>query len=165
MSTATQKKNRSTPFWFGGVASAMACTLTHPLDLLKVRLQTLDSTPSTTTGSSASSTINPSLRSLFWNIIRSEGPTALFTGLSAALLRQLSYSTARFGLYDEIKRRWVGSSGSSQGIPLILGFIFFFILYLCRMDVPKDAHHWVDRWVHRRRYWEPCGRGECPDAE
>lgn len=27
------------PFWFGGLASCMATLITHPLDLIKVRMQ------------------------------------------------------------------------------------------------------------------------------
>ena len=32
---------RSYPFWLGGVAASMAACLTHPLDLTKVRMQTM----------------------------------------------------------------------------------------------------------------------------
>lgn len=34
------------------------------------------------------------------NIIKKDGLTALYNGLSASLLRQLTYSTVRFGIYE-----------------------------------------------------------------
>jgi solute carrier family 25 (mitochondrial dicarboxylate transporter), member 10 len=39
------------------------------------------------------------------NILRSDGPLGLYTGLSASLMRQLTYSTVRFGIYEELKTR------------------------------------------------------------
>ena len=34
------------------------------------------------------------------NIVRNQGVLALYNGLSASLLRQLTYSTTRFAIYD-----------------------------------------------------------------
>jgi dicarboxylate transporter 10 len=34
------KEQKVSRWYFGGIASAMACCCTHPLDLLKVQLQT-----------------------------------------------------------------------------------------------------------------------------
>lgn len=38
-------------------------------------------------------------------IVGAEGPLALYSGLSASLLRQLTYSTVRFAVYEELKAR------------------------------------------------------------
>lgn len=82
------------PFWFGGSAASMAAVVTHPLDLVKVRLQTrVPSAPKT------------SLSTISF-IFRNEGPLGLYNGLSAALLRQLTYSTVRFGVYEDLKLRF-----------------------------------------------------------
>ncbi|KAL2759419.1 hypothetical protein ACRALDRAFT_2038288 [Sodiomyces alcalophilus JCM 7366] len=81
------------PFWFGGTASSMAACVTHPLDLLKVRLQVRrPDAPKNMTGT-------------FLHILRNDGPFGLYAGLSASLLRQLTYSTVRFGVYEELKTR------------------------------------------------------------
>lgn len=81
------------PFWFGGSASSMAACVTHPLDLVKVRLQTRHGDmPKTMSGT-------------FGHILRHEGIRGLYSGLSASLLRQLTYSTTRFALYEAIKSR------------------------------------------------------------
>ncbi|RKP07689.1 mitochondrial carrier domain-containing protein [Thamnocephalis sphaerospora] len=89
---AQASKPKSYPFWFGGNAGLAAC-FTHPLDLVKVRFQTAKNQPS------------PGTIRAIAIIIRTEGPLALFNGLSASLLRQATYSTVRFGVYDIIKER------------------------------------------------------------
>lgn len=82
------------PFWFGGSASSMAACVTHPLDLVKVRLQTR-------TGD-----MPKSMSGTFVHIIKHNGARGLYNGLSASLLRQLTYSTTRFGIYEELKTRF-----------------------------------------------------------
>lgn len=82
------------PFWFGGSASSMAAVVTHPLDLVKVRLQT------------RSGSMPTSMSGTFVHIIKHDGARGLYSGLSASLLRQLTYSTARFGIYEEFKTRF-----------------------------------------------------------
>lgn len=81
-------------FWYGGAASMAACLVTHPLDLAKVRLQT-----ATTRGQS--------LGSMVYQIITKEGFFKIYSGLSASLLRQATYSTARFGIYEYLKDSYV----------------------------------------------------------
>lgn len=36
-------------------------------------------------------------------IVKSEGIMGLYSGLSASILRQITYSTMRFGVYDKLK--------------------------------------------------------------
>ncbi|KAJ3215705.1 Mitochondrial dicarboxylate transporter [Dinochytrium kinnereticum] len=64
---------------------------THPLDTLKIRLQT--------------STVQSSLVRTTVDIISKEGVLALYAGVSASLLRQATYSTVRFGAYDYLKSK------------------------------------------------------------
>lgn len=70
-----------------------ACLVTHPLDLAKVRLQT-------------AKTPGQSLFSMVWQIIKTEGPFAIYSGLTASLLRQATYSTVRFGIYEYMKEEY-----------------------------------------------------------
>lgn len=42
----------------------------------------------------------------FVHIVRNDGLLALYSGISASLLRQLTYSTVRFGIYEEMKTRY-----------------------------------------------------------
>ena len=85
--TNINRKNR----WFdGGLAASGACCFTHPLDLLKVHLQTAGGTGKLgIVGQTA-------------HIIRSQGALAMFNGLSASVLRNLTYSTTRFAIYGNL---------------------------------------------------------------
>ena len=47
--------------------------------------------------------------------IADAGVRSLYTGLSASLLRQMSYSLVRLGSYDEIKRRFAGNGVATTG--------------------------------------------------
>lgn len=85
--TTELKRQRANRWYFGGMASAGAACVTHPLDLLKVILQTQQE------GS-------VSMWQLTRKIVRQQGVHALYSGESASFIRQLSHSTARFGIYE-----------------------------------------------------------------
>ncbi|KAH8708657.1 mitochondrial carrier domain-containing protein [Phaeosphaeriaceae sp. PMI808] len=86
----------SYPFWFGGSASCCATFFTHPLDLIKVRLQT-----------QATGAARLNMLQMFGHVAKTDGVMALYRGvcLSAAQLRQATYSMTRFGVYETLKGR------------------------------------------------------------
>ncbi len=47
-------------------------------------------------------------------IFRDEGVMGFYSGISASLLRQLTYATVRFGIYEEMKQRQFRSRSSSN---------------------------------------------------
>ncbi|CAI7664163.1 unnamed protein product [Penicillium discolor] len=99
------------PFWFGGSASCFAASVTHPLDLVKVRLQTrAPDAPKTMVGT-------------FVHIVKNTGVTGLYSGLSAAMLRQITYSTTRFGIYEELKSRIASPTSDPAGAPSMVTLI------------------------------------------
>jgi dicarboxylate transporter 10 len=77
-------------WYFGGIASALAASCTHPLDLIKVHLITQQKAELGLVGMGV-------------RVVRNDGFLALYNGLSASLLRQLTYSMTRFGLYETYK--------------------------------------------------------------
>ncbi|CAI1599498.1 hypothetical protein SEUBUCD646_0L03900 [Saccharomyces eubayanus] len=83
-------KNIKYPWWYGGAAGIFATMVTHPLDLSKVRLQ-------------AAPLPKPTLFKMLESILAHEGVLGLYSGLSAAVLRQCTYTTVRFGAYDMLK--------------------------------------------------------------
>ncbi|EGO28470.1 hypothetical protein SERLADRAFT_380159 [Serpula lacrymans var. lacrymans S7.9] len=93
------------PFWFAGVAASLAACCTHPLDLTKVRMQTIPSTSGT----------RPSAFALIRASVAESGISSLYTGLTASLLRQMTYSLVRIGSYEEMKRRLVENGSASTG--------------------------------------------------
>ncbi|KAI0392484.1 mitochondrial carrier domain-containing protein [Xylariaceae sp. FL0594] len=96
------------PFWFGGSASSMAACVTHPLDLVKVRLQL------------RSGDAPKNMSGTFMHIVRTSGPRGLYDGLTASLLRQMTYSTVRFGVYEDLKQRFT-PEGQKPSLPLLIG--------------------------------------------
>ncbi|KAG2584544.1 mitochondrial uncoupling protein 5-like [Panicum virgatum] len=117
----------------GGIASIVAGCSTHPLDLIKVRMQLQGE-------AAAAAPPQPAMRpalavpaggqtvalpqevpvapprkpgplSVGAQILRSEGAAGLFSGVSATMLRQTLYSTTRMGLYDILKTKWTQDNG------------------------------------------------------
>lgn len=78
-----------------------ACLVTHPLDLAKVRLQT-------------ASKPGQSLFSMIYQIITKEGFFKIYSGLTASLLRQATYSTTRFGIYEFLKDKYIESTNNAK---------------------------------------------------
>merc|ERR1711872_287112 len=87
---AEKDRKRVARWYFGGLGSAGAACCTHPLDLLKVHLQTQQE-----------GKIGIVKQTI--GIVRNQGVLALYNGLSASLLRQLTYSTTRFAIYEALK--------------------------------------------------------------
>ncbi|XP_045155551.1 mitochondrial dicarboxylate carrier isoform X2 [Echinops telfairi] len=92
---------RVSRWYFGGLASCGAACCTHPLDLLKVHLQTQQEVKLRMTG-------------MALRVVRSDGILALYNGLSASLLRQMTYSLTRFAIYETVRDHM---SKGTQGPP------------------------------------------------
>ncbi|KAL2257183.1 hypothetical protein VTK26DRAFT_553 [Humicola hyalothermophila] len=52
----------------------------------------------------------------FVHVIKHEGIRGLYNGLSASLLRQITYSTTRFGIYEELKSYYANSAKRADKI-------------------------------------------------
>ncbi|XP_035253001.1 mitochondrial dicarboxylate carrier-like [Anguilla anguilla] len=94
MDMAEKKVSR---WYFGGIASCGAACCTHPLDLLKVHLQTQQE-------------VRMRMMGMMMDVVRRDGVLALYSGLSASLCRQLSYSLTRFAIYETVRDRMWGAS-------------------------------------------------------
>ncbi|KAI0825231.1 dicarboxylic acid transporter [Trametes gibbosa] len=112
----TMGKRRETayPFWLGGVGATMAACCTHPLDLAKVRMQTIDS---------EAGAIRPNTVSILGMTVRETGFRSLYTGLSASVLRQMTYSLVRLGAYEEMKVA-LSKDGPAPGSHLLVAAMF-----------------------------------------
>ncbi|CAL1710385.1 unnamed protein product [Somion occarium] len=84
-----QKKKQPYPFWLGGVAATIAASITHPLDLTKVRLQ---------------ATGDKGMIQSLKRTVHTAGYRGLFDGITGTWMRQMSYSLCRFWAYDESKK-------------------------------------------------------------
>ncbi|KAL3838635.1 hypothetical protein ACJIZ3_023226 [Penstemon smallii] len=120
----------------GGIASIVAGCSTHPLDLIKVRMQ-LQGESAAPAAAPAAQTLRPALAfhtttvpaphinlpqrtgpiSVGLRIIQQDGAAALFSGVSATVLRQTLYSTTRMGLYEVLKKKW--TDPNTNTMPLL----------------------------------------------
>ncbi|CAG9129556.1 unnamed protein product [Plutella xylostella] len=75
-------------FAIGGTSGMMATCIVQPMDLTKTRMQLLG--PSART----------SVVSVVKGIVKTEGARGLYQGLTAALFRQATYTTARLGIFN-----------------------------------------------------------------
>ncbi|OVA04382.1 C2 calcium-dependent membrane targeting [Macleaya cordata] len=92
-------------FGSSGMAVTTATGVTHPLDVLKVRLQMqLVGQRAPLTG----------LGKLFSQIMKIEGPGALYLGLTPALTRSVLYGGLRLSLYEPSKYVCEWASGTSN---------------------------------------------------
>jgi len=80
-----------------GVAACTAVSFIHPIDVVKTRLQV--------SGDAGGRNYNKlGVTGSVRVILKDEGVTAFWKGISAAWLREASYTSLRLGLYDPIKK-------------------------------------------------------------
>ncbi|KPM34140.1 putative mitochondrial 2-oxoglutarate/malate carrier protein [Neonectria ditissima] len=82
------------PFVNGGISGMVATSVIQPVDMIKVRIQLA--------GEGSASGPKPTPFSVTRQIISSGKALDLYTGLSAGLLRQAVYTTARLGIFDTL---------------------------------------------------------------
>lgn len=80
------------PFINGGISGMVATTVIQPVDMIKVRIQLA--------GEGTAGGPKPTPLSVARGIVASGKVLDLYTGLSAGLLRQAVYTTARLGFFD-----------------------------------------------------------------
>eukprot|EP00951_Prasinocladus_malaysianus_P016334 scaffold127225_cov43-Prasinocladus_malaysianus.AAC.1 len=108
------------PFVNGGVSGMMATCVIQPIDMVKVRLQL------GATGSPLS---------VAGQIIKNDGVGGLYRGLSAGLLRQATYTTARLGFYNVISEEAIkmNDGQASESCCLASSFLPLRCTMLCRL--------------------------------
>ncbi|CAD7695527.1 unnamed protein product [Ostreobium quekettii] len=90
------------PFFNGGLSGMMATCIIQPIDMVKVRIQL---------GAKG----NP--LAVGMAIARQDGVFALYNGLSAGLLRQATYTTARLGIFNTLSAE-LKEMNKGQNLPL-----------------------------------------------
>ena len=85
------------PFINGGISGMTATTAIQPLDMIKVRLQLA--------GEGVKTGPKPTPFSVAREVVASGKALDLYTGLSAGLLRQVTYTTARLGFFDTFMKK------------------------------------------------------------
>ena len=99
-----QKPGIAQSIALGGAACVFTCNFTHPIELIKTRMQV--------TGNGLISTAS--------SLLRTEGVLALWKGIPAAWGREASYASIKLGGYAPMKEA-VGASGKDA--PFHLKFL------------------------------------------
>lgn len=90
---------------FSGTSAVSATLVTHPFDVVKVNLQV-----------SAENVARQSARQSPFQMIaqsvRDKGPTFFYSGVGAAVLRQLSYGSARLAIFDSFMSAFETKDGA-----------------------------------------------------
>eukprot|EP01113_Clastostelium_recurvatum_P006092 TRINITY_DN12763_c0_g1_i2.p1 TRINITY_DN12763_c0_g1~~TRINITY_DN12763_c0_g1_i2.p1 ORF type:complete len:303 (+),score=48.32 TRINITY_DN12763_c0_g1_i2:29-937(+) len=101
-----------------GTANCVAITPTNPLDVLKIRFQTQGE------GVRGKEKTYPSVIKGAQIIYKTEGVSGLFKGWSVSCLRELTFSSARIGLYEPIKHMFSdGSAHTSLRVKIQSGLV------------------------------------------
>jgi len=98
------------PFILGGLAACCATFCVQPIDMIKVRIQLA--------GEGSKAHVNRNPFSVGRQLIAQEGFFSLYHGLSAALLRQLTYGTTRLGVFRTLTEYFTppGKTAADIGI-------------------------------------------------
>ncbi|XP_063043416.1 mitochondrial 2-oxoglutarate/malate carrier protein-like [Engraulis encrasicolus] len=96
---------KSVKFLFGGLAGMGATVFVQPLDLVKNRMQL--------SGQGSKAREYKTSGHALISILKNEGVSGIYTGLSAGLLRQATYTTTRLGIYTVLFE----STTSADGTP------------------------------------------------
>lgn len=116
---------KAVKFLFGGLAGMGATVFVQPLDLVKNRMQLAGQ------GSKARE-YKTSFHCLV-SILKNEGVGGVYTGLSAGLLRQATYTTTRLGIYTILFEKMTSADGTppnffmKAGIGMTAGAIGAFV--------------------------------------
>ena len=100
------------PFINGGLSGMVATSVIQPVDMIKVRIQLA--------GEGVASGPKPTPLSVTREILASGKALDLYTGLSAGLLRQAVYTTARLGFFDTFMAR-LAQRAKEKGKPVGFG--------------------------------------------
>jgi len=98
------------PFLIGGSSAMTATCCIQPIDMVKVRIQLQGA------GGGA---VNANPISVAAQLIKNEGVTTFYKGLSAALFRQLTYGMTRLGIFRTLTNKFTPEGKTASDIDLV----------------------------------------------
>ena len=91
-------------FVAGSTGAMLSGAVTHPIDLVKVRMQLYGAKDGFEAAAGAAKpSAAPGMLRTGYLVVKHEGTLALYKGLSASLMRQASFIGTKFGAYDLLK--------------------------------------------------------------
>ncbi|KAL0970772.1 hypothetical protein UPYG_G00247190 [Umbra pygmaea] len=115
MAEASKPKTspKAIKFLFGGLAGMGATVFVQPLDLVKNRMQL--------SGQGGKAREYRTSFHALASILKNEGLGGIYTGLSAGLLRQATYTTTRLGIYTVLFEKMTSQDGTPPNFLLKAG--------------------------------------------
>jgi len=95
------------PFLIGGLSASSATCCIQPIDMVKVRIQLQ-------TGKVNANPVN-----IAATMLRTEGVTIFYRGLSAAVFRQLTYGMTRLGVFRTLTNRYTPAGKTAADIDFL----------------------------------------------
>ena len=167
--------------------------VTHPIDLVKVRMQLYGSTLDGAQHAGSAGVAPkapPGMMRTGYLVIKHEGVFELYKGLSASLMRQASFIGTKFGAYDLLKSAvpkdadgglsfWkmtlcglgAGAIGAAVGNPADLAMVRMQADGRLPKELRRNYRHGGEALARVVReegvlaLWRGCGRGSCADGE
>jgi len=102
--------NAATQVGLAGVSNAAAAAFTNPIDVAKVRLQMR--------GEGVRGGSSMGVAGTLFSILRTEGVAGLYRGISASLVREMSYSGIRMGMYEPTKNALGGTDPANTSLSI-----------------------------------------------
>jgi solute carrier family 25 oxoglutarate transporter 11 len=92
-------------FFYGGLSGMLAICVVHPMDVVKTRMQL--------------SNMNQHKNSIqaFLNIAKAEGFRSLYSGLTAGLFRQATYTTTKLGVFNVLMCELTKKDANDKPVP------------------------------------------------
>lgn len=95
------------PFLIGGLSASSATCCIQPIDMVKVRIQL------------QSGKVNANPVNIAATMLRTEGVTVFYRGLSAAIFRQLTYGMTRLGVFRTLTNRYTPEGKTAADIDFL----------------------------------------------
>lgn len=100
------------PFFIGGSSACAATCCVQPIDMVKVQIQLQEG------GKSGAAVIRNPV-TMAGHLVKQNGPMFLYKGLSAGLLRQLTYGLTRLGIFRTLTDRMAPEGGTAADIDFL----------------------------------------------
>jgi len=97
------------PFFIGGFSACCATVCVQPIDMVKVQIQLQE-------GGAAGGTVIRNPVTMAGHLVKNNGPMFLYKGLSAGLLRQMTYGLTRLGIFRTLTNKFAPEGGTAADI-------------------------------------------------
>lgn len=100
------------PFFIGGSSAVCATCCIQPIDMVKVQIQLQE-------GGAAGAAVIRNPVTMAGHLVKNNGPMFLYKGLSAGILRQMTYGLTRLGIFRTLTNKFAPEGGTAADIDFV----------------------------------------------